>query len=689
MDELQQFRETYITECFELLGDMEERLLRLDPEAASNDELNAIFRCAHSIKGGAGAFGFSGIANFTHVLETLLDMMRENKIAATSEVVNVLLKSQDVVTQMVRAASESRTMPDDFGSDIVEQLQTFIGGDAHGNHAPTPVATAATPVSGKTKTRYMISLKPKPEMLTHGNEPLLIMRELASLGEINLETDTSEVPTLDVLDPERCYLSWKITLESEEDRARINEVFEFVEEDCILSITEEILESAPLASTDEAEAEAATPQTANAAAPVAKAAGNAAPAQGGGGAAPAATSIRVDIDKVDKLINMVGEVVIIQAMLVAQTRDLAEQEFPELKRGINEMLTHTRELQEAVMAIRMQPVKSIFSRMPRIVRDLCQQLNKDVQLEISGELTEVDKTIIEQLSDPLTHMIRNAVDHGVEKPDVREEAGKPRQGTVKLGAEHRGGRIIIELEDDGAGINPEKILKKAKEKGVIAQDAIMTESEIQQLIFAPGFSTAEVVSNVSGRGVGMDVVKKNIEALGGSVFIQSEMGKGSKFTIALPLTLAILDGMIVRVAEENYIIPINNIIETMRPHERAVQHVADGSTVINVRGEFIPVLYLYRLFNIPGACKDAHKALVVLVESGSRTLGLVVDELVGQQQVVIKSLEQNTDAIKGISGATILGDGKVSLILDTAALTSLEYANKNAESGKKTIETFA
>lgn len=663
--DLQQFRETYITECFELLADMEERLMRLD-DGASIDELNAIFRCAHSIKGGAGAFGFTGISKFTHILETLLDDMREGKIDATREVVDTLLKSRDVVVQMVVAASKNQTLPDDFGSDIADKLNAICGQTGAG--APvTTNAKAAEPEH--LESSYVIDFKPHPDMLSGGNEPLLILRELASLGEAEVVANTSKLPPFDRLDPETSYLSWRVHLTTEFPMERVMEVFEFVEDACDLMIEEttirqvvvELPEGTLLSDEPMGAAHAKPPAAAKQEKPAAEA------------AAPTATSIRVDIEKVDRLINMVGEVVIIQAMLADQTKQLTDQEYPELKRGIAELLQHTRELQESVMAVRMQPVKSIFSRMPRIVRDLCQQLGKDVELAISGELTEVDKTIIEQLSDPLTHMIRNAVDHGMEMPEERMEAGKPRQGTIRLNAEHRGGRIVIEVADDGPGIKRERVLKKAREKGIVAADATPSDSEIDHLLFAPGFSTAEVVSNVSGRGVGMDVVKRNIEALGGSVSIQSETGKGSLFTIALPLTLAILDGMIVRVAGEHYIIPINNIIETMRPQEGAVQHVADGTDVLNVRGEFVPILYLYRLFGVKGACPDAHRALVVLVESGRETVGLVVDELVGQQQVVIKSLEENTDPIAGISGATILGDGKVSLILDTGALSQLRH----------------
>jgi two-component system chemotaxis sensor kinase CheA len=340
-------------------------------------------------------------------------------------------------------------------------------------------------------------------------------------------------------------------------------------------------------------------------------------------------------------------------------------------RGIEELSQHTRELQEAVMSVRMQPVKSIFSRMPRIVRDLSAQLGKDIRLETSGENTEVDKTVIEQLSDPLTHMIRNSIDHGVETPEIRLANGKPPQGVIHLSANHRGGRIIIEIADDGAGINRARVLSKAREKGLIPSDVTPSDDEIDNMIFMAGFSTAEKVTNVSGRGVGMDVVKRNIEGMGGTVRVRNHPKKGSLFSVSLPLTLAILDGMIVRVGEETYIVPITNIIETLRPKPDEVRRVEGHSDVINVRGEFVSVIYLHRIFNIRNAQSDPSQALVVLVESGREKIGLIVDELIGQQQVVIKSLEANADPVQGISGATILGDGRVSLILEINDLANL------------------
>lgn len=679
---LEQFKQIFITECFELLGEMEERLLTLDGDNANTEDLNAIFRCAHSIKGSAGAFGLERIASFTHVLEALLDGMREGKIDPAREVIDTLLRARDALISMVSAARDNQDVAPDFAADLQAQLLAHSqGGGASGAAAPH-AAPAAPPPAPAAAGRVRIRFAPHADMLVQGNEPLLLIRELRRMGTMTITAHGEAVPALDAIDPERCYLYWEMELETGQKLSAIREVFEFVEDECDLVIEQlDATAAAPPASADAPKtAEVAKTQPAATKTDPAPSttSGNAAKPDAAAAAPPAtqgATSIRVDIEKVDRLINMVGEVVIIQAMLTAQSGRLPPQEFSELIRGIDELCQHTRELQEAVMAVRMQPVKSIFSRMPRLVRDLSQQLGKDIRLETSGETTEVDKTIIEQLSDPLTHMIRNSVDHGIEKPELRRERGKPAQGVIHLSAEHRGGRIVIEVRDDGGGINRERVLAKAREKGLIAADAALADGEIDNLIFAAGFSTAEVVSNVSGRGVGMDVVKRNIEALGGTVAVQNNPGFGSVLTISLPLTLAILDGMIVRVGTECYIIPINNIIETMRPRKDAVQHIADGNCVINVRGAFIPVLYLHRIFNIAGAEGDASKALVVLVENAGTQLGLVVDELLGQQQVVIKTLEENADPIQGVSGATILGDGKVSLILDIAGLHRMGQAH--------------
>jgi two-component system chemotaxis sensor kinase CheA len=389
-------------------------------------------------------------------------------------------------------------------------------------------------------------------------------------------------------------------------------------------------------------------------------------------AAKTVRSIRVDLDRVDKLVNMVGELVITHAMIAQQTEHLHADQHPELANGLAELSHHIRDLQESVMAMRAQPVKSVFARLPRLVRELAQLTNKRIRLEMSGENTEIDKTVIEQLGDPLTHMIRNSADHGIEGPDERVAAGKPAEGLIHVSADQRGGRIVIEITDDGRGINREKVMKKAIEKKLVPADAALSDEEIDNLIFLPGFSTADTVSNISGRGVGMDVVRQNIQSLGGRVHIQSRPGKGSSFVLTLPLTLAVLDGMVLKVGAQSYILPLANIVESLRPEPDQINLVANASQLLRIRGEYVPLVYLHRIFRVANGIDDPTKALVIIVEmeDGSK-MGLVVDEIVGQQQVVIKSLEENFDPIRGVAAATILGNGRVSLILDVAGIKQL------------------
>ena len=670
MDDMQRFKNTYITECFELLEDMEERLLGLDENESDLDELNAIFRCAHSIKGGSGAFGLNRIMNFTHILEELLDSMREGKLSPTRDVIDALLASVDILHKMVIAAQSDTEAEAGIEDAVSEQLKGVLEHGLGKVIENKVAAEDAAPVLAEISI-FDIKFIPKSNMLMCGNEPLLIIRELQTLGTLEIKSNIDNIPSIHELDPESCYISWSFSLETEKTLDDVKEVFEFVEDDCDLEIDKiagfvkesEAGESAPPASAGVEEAQTQAPVEAKKTAEPKEDA----PAQ----ATQAVTSIRVDIDKVDRLVNMVGELVITQAMIAAQSHTISFEEHPILLQGINTLSQHTRELQEAVMSVRMQPVKSVFSRMPRIVRDLSTQLGKDIRMETYGESTELDKTVIEQLSDPLTHMIRNSVDHGISTPEDRKSKGKPPQGVIKLSAEHAGGKILLKIEDDGEGISREKVLQKAIEKGLFPEGVELSEREIDNIIFMPGFSTAAVVSNISGRGVGMDVVKRNIEGLGGTINIINRPGEGSTFIVTLPLTLAILDGMIVRVGKEKYIIPIGNIVETMRPRKDEVKKIAEANDLINVRGDFVSILYLHKVFTIAGAKHDPSEALVVLVENGMDKFGLVVDELLGQQQVVIKSLEENSDAVSGISAATILGDGKVALILDISKLQEI------------------
>ncbi len=695
MTDLDQFKETFITECFELLEEMEEKLLSFDSGEIDLDEVNAIFRCAHSIKGGAGAFGFNSLVNFTHILEALLDAMREEKIVPSEDVVDALLKSVDIVSQLVSAAQSGNTLPDDHGADLAATLQGIVNSSGDVPIAiNNPVEEIAVPSSSSQGEVgfFDITFVPKRTLFVSGNEPLLLVRELKRLGDVTIEINIDAIPFLPEMDYEECYLSWKIELTTNKDIEAIKEVFEFVEDECDLEIEEfgaicmPVVDTGPdLSEEDEfggifldvldisdsvegsienktkvvtTPAPAASPPPKDTA--VKKAVSKS--------KSPAVSSIRVDIEKVDTLVNMVGELVITQAMIMQQTKDLPDDKFHDLIQGVEEFSRLTRELQESVMSVRMQPVKSIFARMPRLVRDLSRQLGKDINIEMRGENTEIDKTVIEQLGDPLTHMIRNSVDHGVESPEERIASGKSAQGTIILSADNSGGRIIIEISDDGNGINRERVLAKAIEKGLVSENAQMTNEEIDNIIFMPGFSTAEQVTDVSGRGVGMDVVRRNIADLGGTIEILNTPGKGSRFVVSLPLTLAILDGMIIRLGKEKYIIPINNILESISPKEDEIKSVSDGSDVLNVRGDFVPILYLFKIFGVRELLEDSDKTIIVLVENGRDKFGLVVDEIIGQQQVVIKSIEENSDPVEGVSGATILGDGNVSLILDIETL---------------------
>lgn len=669
---MEEFKKIFFAECAELLSDMEARLMQLQEGSQDKEQLNAIFRCAHSIKGGAGAFGLNGIMEFTHVTEALLDAFREGRLTPDRKSIDTLLSAADIITRMLAEAESGGNPAIDMGLDVMKTMKDIIDGKV--NSLPNSAVQAPPEQkedNKKYKTVFEILFTPNHDYFHSGNEPSLIFRQLQKIGTVETFVDCAQFPAFSEYESQSCYLKWSLYLTTTAKEENVREIFEFSElyatigisilsrEEIAESVAEEGLKTADIIPMHEtaATAEAAKPTENKQSTAI-----NPVSSQN--------STIRVDLDKVDRLVNMIGELVITEAMLRAQTRDLPIERFTDLLRGIDDLSHHTRELQEAVMAVRMQPVKSVFSRMPRIVRDTSAQLSKNIQLIMSGENTEVDKTVIEQLGDPLTHMIRNSVDHGIETPEKRRELGKPEIGSIYLSAYHQSGKIIIEVSDDGSGINRSRVLEKAKQKGLVATNATLTDEEIDNLIFMPGFSTAEQVTNVSGRGVGMDVVRRNIAALGGTVKISNTPGKGTLFTVSLPLTLAILDGMIVRVGEENYIIPITNIIETVRPQQKDLHHVHGRGDVQNIRGEFIPLVYLHEIFSIRGSVQSAAEGLVILVESGANKIGLVVDELVGQQQVVIKSLEENADHIEGISGATILGDGKVSLILEINELKS-------------------
>jgi two-component system chemotaxis sensor kinase CheA len=659
-------KSTYFQECSELLDQVYTHLTALDDGDSDPDTVHGIFRGIHSIKGGGGAFGFDRMVAFAHVFETLLDLLRDGKVVLNKDLLGLLLRATDALSDLI--AAERTGVPAAAGFETAVRAE--LDEAASLPSAPTPSApvrsVAAQPASGQPGL-YRIQLQPHETLFKNASEPLLLMRELRRLGPITVVADLARLPGLDALDPESAYIGWTIELTTDASAARIEEIFEFVNDQCDLTITPAGVSAVPEL---EPEPEEAAPTPVASAVAVATTKPDSPDARRAEQPA-AAQTVRVDVEKVDRLVNLVGELVINQAMLVQLGATLPSDMCPGLITGLETLSQHLRELQEGVMAIRTQPVKSVFSRMPRLVRELSSQLGKEAKLFISGEGTEIDKTVIEQLADPLTHLLRNAIDHGIEQPSDRVAQGKPAQGRIHLAAEHRSGRIVIEVSDDGRGIDRARVLARARTRGLVEPDAQPSEEEIDNLIFLPGFSTAETVSNISGRGVGMDVVRRNIQALGGRVTVQARQGAGSRFLLSLPLTLAILDGMIVAVGRESYIVPLTNIVESLRPRRQDINAVVGSGDVVAIRGEYVPLLYLAKHFGVPDAVTDASHGIVVVVENeGTGQVGLVVDELLGQQQVVVKSLEANYGEVEGIGGATILGNGRVALILDIAGLRS-------------------
>ncbi|MDG6773460.1 chemotaxis protein CheA [Thiomicrorhabdus sp. ZW0627] len=689
MDMMETFRQTYLEESFEGLDVMEAGLLSLPTGTPDNEKINEIFRAAHSIKGGSGTFGFIEIAGFTHVLETLLDEMRDGRRDVTQEAIDTMLAAVDVLRDMLTKLQDHQPIDEERANEVQSALERILGMESEVTTSDAVEQESVSEAVAESNGEWKIKIVPEKELLQTGNEPLRIFRELETLGDLKVEADTSQLPDSEIFQPEELYIKWDLTLSgdavNEED---IKEVFEWIDGDgaeiTVIppqsggaeAVTQqeivEVKNSVGQESTSEAvnENKVANIQASRPTANKAGAKAAAAPKQ--------ESSIRVDLSKIDQMVNLVGELVITQSML-SQFGEQAEQErgsggsadwIDKLKEGLTHLERHTRELQESVMNIRMLPVSFAFNRMPRIVHDVSQKLGKQIDLVMEGEGTELDKTMLEQLTDPLVHIVRNSIDHGIESPEVRAEAGKPAKGTVKMAAFHEGGNIMIQITDDGAGINAAKIEQKAIEKGVIEADHNLSEPEIVDLIFHPGFSTAEVVSDISGRGVGMDVVRRNIKGLGGSVEVQTTLGVGSVFTIRLPLTLAILDGQLCKVGSETYVFPLVSIIESIQVDKSLIKGISGQAELYKLRDAYIPVIRLHQKLGIKDACEDLTEGLLVVVEDGGKRAGIFVDDLLGQQQVVIKSLESNFMKIDGIAGATILGDGTVSFILDVKEAVS-------------------
>lgn len=670
--DLARFHKTFFEESFENLETMEQALLRLDISAFDAEVINTIFRAAHSIKGGAATFGFGAVASFTHHAETLLDQMRSGARPLAQADVDLLLRAGDTMRALLTAAR------DGGAADVeqVAQVQNDLEGALSG--APASVKVVASTAAAPVPVGWRVDFAPHVDLFRSGNDPLRILRALAELGRLSAEPRLPEDLVLAACEPEACHLAWALDLHGEVAREAVTDCFAWVEDECDLKISPlaAAATAAPASPASIATSEA-PPTLAAAASPstgpkteASRVSGKAPVAARSAKPANDGASIRVGTEKIDALINLVGELVITQAMLTQLAGHLDPVQNEKLLSGLSQLDRNTRMLQEAVMATRMLPMEAVFSRFPRLVRDLAAKLGKQVRLVTVGEQTELDKSVIEKITDPLNHLVRNSLDHGLEKPEDRAAAGKDPVGTITLRASHQGGHIVIEVMDDGRGLNRAKLLAKAQEKAIACSEA-MSDAEVYQLIFAPGFSTADQVTDVSGRGVGMDVVKKNIQALGGTVELSSVAGKGATVLIRLPLTLAILDGMSVSVGDDIFILPLSSVVESLQPQPSQIKRVAQEGTVVRVRNEYLPLVDLRDWFELPGARRATHDAIVVIVESEGRKVALQIDELVGQQQVVIKSLEANYRRVRGISGATILGDGRVSLILDVAAVVRL------------------
>jgi two-component system chemotaxis sensor kinase CheA len=676
--DLAQFHDAFFDESFEALDTMEAALLKLNPGAPEAELVNTIFRVAHSIKGGSATFGFSEVASFTHTCETILDELRGNRMQVSRHITDLLLKSVDVMRAMLRAVQHKEPIDAQRVADLQFDLELAIAQKQAPAPAPAAPLAVAAPAAARPASahRWEIEFRPYPQLFVHGNDPLRMLRELAELGDLSVQLDARQLPPLADLDPEACYFAWQLTVDTEATREVIEQVFDWAEGDCELKIRDAhsgttsiapaaapAAESAPASNVVSLVPEGKSAEPVRAPAAAAEAAE--APKQQGLGDG---ASIRVSTEKIDELMNTVGELVITQSMLTQLGAKVSGAVAEQLRSGLAQLERNVRELQESVMRVRMLPISFVFSRFPRMVRDLSQRLGKQVELKVTGDQTELDKTVLEKIGDPLVHLVRNSVDHGIEMPDARVAAGKNATGTVFLEAYHKGGNITVEVGDDGGGLNKDRIAAKARERGLIGPNDVLSDEQIYELIFMAGFSTAEQTTDISGRGVGMDVVRRNIKELGGNIEVRSTLGRGSRFIITLPLTLAIVDGQSVAVGTETYIVPLITIIESLQLKPGMVSRVAGQGEAFQFRDAWLPVVRLHQVFGLKPRATQLHEGLIMVVEGEGRRVGLFVDDLLGQQQVVIKSLETNFRRVDGVSGATILGDGAVALILDVPGL---------------------
>ncbi len=666
--DISDFYQTFFDEADELLADMEQHLLDLVPEAPDSEQLNAIFRAAHSIKGGAGTFGFTILQETTHLMENLLDEARRGEMQLNTDIINLFLETKDIMQEQLDAYKSSQE-PDAASFEYICQALRQLALEAKGETAAVAVSPAKLSV-----------VDAAPAAAPAADDRVRVVLSGLKESEVNLlEEELSNLATLSNVVKGQGTLA--ATLDGGISKDDVVAVLCFVIEP--EQIDFEAVTDAPAAEVAEVvEAAPAVPAAAPAApalkaVPGETAAPNRAEREKPAARSSESTSIRVAVEKVDQLINLVGELVITQSMLAQRSNELDPVNHGDLITSMGQLQRNARDLQESVMSIRMMPMEYVFSRFPRLVRDLAGKLNKQIELTLMGSSTELDKSLIERIIDPLTHLVRNSLDHGIELPENRVAAGKSPVGNLILSAEHQGGNICIEVTDDGAGLNRERILAKAISQGMAVNEN-MTDEEVGMLIFAPGFSTAEQVTDVSGRGVGMDVVKRNIQEMGGHVEIKSKQGSGTTIRILLPLTLAILDGMSVKVADEVFILPLNAVMESLQPREEDLHPLAGGERVLEVRGEYLPMVELWKVFDVDGAKTEATQGIVVILQSAGRRYALLVDQLIGQHQVVVKNLESNYRKIPGISAATILGDGSVALIVDVSALQGLNREQRMA-----------
>ncbi len=726
------FQALFFEECHELLGTLQEHLNQLVDGTADDETVHAAFRAVHSVKGGAAAFGFDQLISFAHIFETVMDLIRSDQLEPTDEINQILLRSGDMMEVLIESAQNGTTVDEDRIAVLRDELEHLANGDSAGSDAGADeakdaskaevelfseasdgeaaesgaedgVAAAASDDAGDaapeaTTRELVVRFTPEKDFLTSGHDPLRLIHAAKSLGLTSVEMNGT-LPALDEFDYTEITLGWDLNFNTDRTLEELEEFFdiysststiEFVTDDAEEIVAEEVPaqpaeEEKPAETPLAKPADAPTPAKANApSTPARRATGSGGGASGSGGNSAdgppkqrggASKSLRVELPRIDRLVNLVGEMLITQAgiaqkLIEIQGNDGGEDGM-EMGHNVDAMSRQLRELQESVMAIRAQPVKSVFSRMPRVVRDLADKLGKEAKLELEGEHTEVDATVIEELSEPLTHMLRNSMDHGLEATvEDRITAGKPRVGHIKLSAEHRGERVIITIEDDGRGVNREKVLAKARDNGLISAEDSLSPEEIDMLIFHPGFSTADEVSSVSGRGVGMDVVKKKIVSLGGRCALESTPGKGTKFEITLPLTLAVMDGMTIVVGAQKFILPLSSVVEALHIDQSARKRLPSGETLLERRGEFLRLIDLRTVLGQQRQDNDVDMAIVVDTET-SGLVALIVDELIGQRQIVLKSLEANFRRVEGISGATILGDGQVALILDVPSLLNM------------------